>query len=109
MNTQQEFISKYDRNSDMVRIFIDDFTKFINYKNCGDSPAFAGSDVTCSQYLQVIKEVSETEYSKEQAAAIRTKEIHPNAIKDYIQSLDNQYNSLKALHDEIKPIILKIE
>ena len=93
----------------MIRIFISDYERYIEKKNNSDGIAFAGSNMTNYQYLTVLKQVSEVEYSLEQTAAIRIKEIHPNAIKDYIANLDNQFNSLKELHEEIKTTLKLIE
>ena len=107
-NTQEKksrreiLTEKFFRNLSLVEDFKLTYECYCDISETWNSPAFADSKITNRQYYETLKQVSDEEYSEAQCKAIRTVEIHENAIEDYIQSLDIQYDNLKLLCDEMK-------
>ncbi|MFC2188402.1 hypothetical protein ACFCT7_13885 [Fulvivirgaceae bacterium LMO-SS25] len=93
---------KFFRNLDLIEDFKLTYEGYCDISETWNSPAFADSNVTNRQYYEMFKQVSDEEYSDAQSNAIRTVEIHENAVEDYIKGLDVQYDNLKLLCDEIK-------
>ena len=93
---------KFFRNLGLVEDFKLTYECYCDISETWDSPAFSDSKITNRQYYETLKQVSDKEYSEVQCIVIRKVEIHENAVEDYIQSLDVQYDNLKLLCDEMK-------
>lgn len=93
---------KFFRNLKLVVDFELAYECYCDISDTWNSPAFGDSNVTNRQYYETFKQVSEKEYSEAQCDAIKTIDIHENAVEDYIKNLDSQYENLKLLCDEIK-------
>ncbi|GAA4045100.1 hypothetical protein [Flavobacterium chungnamense] len=101
--SRREILSeKFFRNLGLVEDFKLTYECYCDISETWNSQAFADSNITNRQYYETLKQISEEEYSEKQCNAIRTAEIHENAVEDYIISLDSQYDNLKLLCDEIK-------
>jgi hypothetical protein len=101
MANRNELITKYERNLNLIAEFKIVYRSFLNKTKTWDKVAFPDSNVTNRQYLEVLNQVSEQEYSEQQYQAIKTVFIHDDAINHYIINLENQYNNLKPLFEEI--------
>ncbi|OAZ04841.1 hypothetical protein FLB_06890 [Flavobacterium succinicans] len=102
-NSEREILTeKFFRNLELVENFKKIYKNYCDINNKWNSPAFADSSITNRQYYETIKKVSEEEYSDAQCEAVKVVEIHENSVKDYIKSLDSQYDNLKLLFEEIK-------
>jgi len=95
-------IEKFFRNLSLIEDFKLTYECYCDITETWDKPAFGDSNVTNRQYYITLKQISEVEYSESQCKAIKTAEIHENALEDYIISLDSQYDNLKVLCDELK-------
>lgn len=101
MSNREEFISKWERNLDLITKFKSTWESYLNRTNTWNKKAFFDSEATNEQCFIALKQVSELEYSEVQHQAIKTMFIHDNAIKDYINNLDIQYVNLKKMYDEV--------
>lgn len=101
MLNRNELIAKYERNLYLITEFKIVYQSFLDKTKTWDKIAFPDSNITNRQYLEVLNQVSEQEYSEQQHQAIKTVSIHDDAIKDYIINLEIQYKNLNALFDEI--------
>ena len=102
-NSEREILTeKFFRNLELVKNFKNIYKSYCDINNKWNSPAFGDSNITNRQYYETLKKVSDEEYSDAQCQAIKVVEIHENSLKDYIKSLDSQYDNLKLLFEEIK-------
>ncbi|MBF4515467.1 hypothetical protein IRZ71_03900 [Flavobacterium sp. ANB] len=101
MSNRKELIEKFERNLNLMREFKILYNFFLDKTNTWDKEAFPDSNITNGQYLEILNQVSEKEYSNEQHEAIKNVFIHEDAINDYITNLEIQYKNLKSLFDEI--------
>lgn len=99
-----ELIQKFERNLNFITEFKTLYENYLNKSDTWEKRAFVNSSITNKQYFETLKQVSEKEYSSEQHQAIKTVFIHENAIADYINNLDIQYQNIKILYKDIATV-----
>jgi len=100
-NVHHEVISKYERNLELIRAFVQDYQLFLNRFNKWDSTAFFDSNITNRHYFNLLVTTALNEYTPDVLHDIRTYKLEKKIANQFIKSLDNQYNSLKLLHNDI--------
>ena len=99
---REELISKFFRNLNLIVDVELCYMCYCDISDTWDEFAFLDSNITHRQYYQTLQQISNQEYSEEQCEAIKTAEIHKDAVVDYINSLDIQFENLKILSETIK-------
>lgn len=101
MSKRSELIIKYERNYNLIVEFKEIFENYLNATETWGKLAFFDSHITNRQYLTLLNQISEEEYSEKQREAIKTAFIHEDVLENYIFNVDNQYNSLKIIYNEL--------
>jgi|GEM_PF-2224938 len=63
--------------------------------------AFPDSDITYAEYLELLKEKSDLEYSEYEFEKVRSGELNKKQLSDYIYMIENQEEAVAALEADI--------
>lgn len=108
MSRRNELIEKYERNKNLVINFAKCYKKYLDQTNTWDGIAFDDSKITNRQYMTELIRIASQEYSIKQHDAIKTVGIQESFLPEYIQGIDNQYNNLKPMFDDISAKVAKL-
>ncbi len=101
MTKREELISKFERNKELVFNFRKIYKEFMDKTNKWNSPAFFDSNLTNEEYYLEFERNCNLEYSEKQHEAIKTAFIEESLLDGYILGIENQYNNLIKLYNEM--------
>lgn len=100
-------LSKFDQNKEKVRLYTIDLRKLLSYNNAWNSIMFKEQNITYKEFLEVMEEKYNVEYSNEQSKALRNKKLSKFEIEEYISKLKVQEDSLNLMRQELDLLIKK--
>jgi len=102
MKKRPLLIDLFERNMQLIFDFRDNYKKYLDKTNHWNEPAFTDSSMTHKQYYDELIRISNTEYSEPQHNAIKTIEIPESFLDQYIAGVNQQYENLSLIYDEVK-------
>lgn len=102
MTRRQELITLFERNMKLIFQFLNDYKTYLEKTSYWNEPAFFDSRWSHKQYFEELRKTSSVEYSDAQYNAIKTVEIQSDLIEKYITGLNQQYESMTSIYEDLK-------
>jgi len=102
-------LAKFSHNKSIIHGITIDMRKLLVETNAWNSILFKDSNTTYREYLEVLEEKYDVEYSNSQFNALKKKKLSSHEIIEYIQKLKIQEDSLNEMRINLDLVIKKMK
>lgn len=102
-------LSKFSHNKSIIHGITVDMRKLLVETNAWNSILFKDSNTTYREYLEVLEEKYDVEYSNSQFNALKKKRLSSHEIIEYTQKLKIQEDSLNEMRINLDLVIKKMK